>query len=228
MENKTHPINWKQSIRRSFFSGILVLVPLIVTGFVLYKLFEFTDSLLQPVLTRSLHLYVPGLGILVTVCLIFLVGLLARNILAQKTIRLGEKVLVHIPLAGSIYGSIKQILSTFAREEENESKPVVLVPWPSEGLWALGFLNGKTRIDDKSFGLVLVLSSINPTTGLLTVVPTERILLADLPVEDAMKLIISGGIVTPKQVATRPLIGHRESHPPLRADSSTSPTSSGD
>lgn len=228
MENKTHPINWKQSIRRSFFSGILVLVPLIVTGFVLYKLFEFTDSLLQPVLTRSLNLYVPGLGILVTVCLIFVVGLLARNILAQKTIRLGEKVLVHIPLAGSIYGSIKQILSTFAREEESESKPVVLVPWPSEELWALGFLNGKTRIDDQSFGLVLILSSINPTTGLLTVVPAERILLADLPVEEAMKLIISGGIVTPKHVATRPLIGHRESHPPLRADSSTSPTSAGD
>jgi len=194
-------------MKRSFLSGILLVGPLFATGYVLYLLFKITDNLLQPILTQYLNAHIPGLGILVTILLVFFIGLITRNFLAQRIIRLGERILARIPLAGSVYGSIKQIVRSFSNDEEQEAKKVVIVPWPSEGLWAFGFLNGELVLDGgRNMGLVLVLSSINPTTGLLTMVPIEKIKQVDISVDEAMKIIISGGIVSPDYLNTRPLI----------------------
>jgi len=194
-------------MKRSFLSGILLVGPLFATGYVLYLLFKITDNLLQPILTQYLNAHIPGLGILVTILLVFFIGLITRNFLAQRIIRLGERILARIPLAGSVYGSIKQIVRSFSNDEEQEAKKVVIVPWPSEGLWAFGFLNGELVLDGgRNMGLVLVLSSINPTTGLLTMVPIEKIKRVDISVDEAMKIIISGGIVSPDYLNTRPLI----------------------
>jgi len=199
--------SWKKSMKRSFLSGILLVGPLFATGYVLYLLFKITDNLLQPILTQYLNAHIPGLGILVTILLVFFIGLITRNFLAQRIIRLGERILARIPLAGSVYGSIKQIVRSFSNDEEQEAKKVVIVPWPSEGLWAFGFLNGELVLDGgRNMGLVLVLSSINPTTGLLTMVPIEKIKRVDISVDEAMKIIISGGIVSPDYLNTRPLI----------------------
>jgi len=199
--------SWKKSMKRSFLSGILLVGPLFATGYVLYLLFKITDNLLQPILTQYLNAHIPGLGILVTILLVFFIGLITRNFLAQRIIRLGERILARIPLAGSVYGSIKQIVRSFSNDEEQEAKKVVIVPWPSEGLWAFGFLNGELVLDGgRNMGLVLVLSSINPTTGLLTMVPIEKIKQVDISVDEAMKIIISGGIVSPDYLNTRPLI----------------------
>jgi len=191
-------LSLRQLIRRSFFSGLLIVVPVVITGYVLQLLFGLADNILQPFLTDRLKIYIPGLGILATLVLIFGVGLFAQNLLAQRMLRLGEQTLVQIPLAGSIYGAIKQILTSFTRDEADRPQKVVLVPYPSEGLWALGFLNGEITGDDgRRYGLVLMLNSINPTTGLLTVLPLDRVKPLAIPVEEAMKIVISGGLVTP-------------------------------
>jgi len=191
-------LSLRQLIRRSFFSGLLIVVQVVITGYVLQLLFGLADNILQPFLTDRLKIYIPGLGILATLVLIFGVGLFAQNLLAQRMLRLGEQTLVQIPLAGSIYGAIKQILTSFTRDEADRPQKVVLVPYPSEGLWALGFLNGEITGDDgRRYGLVLMLNSINPTTGLLTVLPLDRVKPLAIPVEEAMKIVISGGLVTP-------------------------------
>ena len=138
----------RQLIRRSFLSGLLIVVPAVITGYVLHLLFGMADNILQPFLTDRLKIYIPGLGILATVVLIFVVGLFAQNLLAQRMLRLGEQTLVQIPLAGTIYGAIKQILASFTRAGGDRPQKVVLVPYPSEGLWALGFLNGEVAGED--------------------------------------------------------------------------------
>jgi uncharacterized membrane protein len=197
---------WRTGLKRSFLSGLLLVGPLFATVYVLFLLFQLTDNLLQPLLTRSLKAYIPGLGILVTALLVLVIGIITRNLLAQRLIRLGERILNHIPLAGNVYNSIKQILQAFSQEEDSEEKKVVMVPWPSEGLWAFGFLNREVTVEDgRRMALVLLLNSINPTTGMLTMVPMEKVRRVNLPVEDAMKLIISGGIVAPRQLETRPV-----------------------
>jgi uncharacterized membrane protein len=193
-------------IRRSFFSGLLVVVPAAITVYILLVLFRFADSLLAPLLSRTAHLHAPGLGIVVTVLIVFAVGLVTQNIVAQRLLGLADRVLAQVPLAGSIYGAIKQILNAFAPGDAEEPKAVVMVPYPSDGLWAFGFLNGTVVLaDGRRMGLVLLLNSINPTTGLLTMVPTEKIVRLPLTVEEAMKMIISGGIVSPRQLGGEPL-----------------------
>ncbi|MBN2432994.1 MAG: DUF502 domain-containing protein [Acidobacteria bacterium] len=202
---KTTKSTWRTGLKRSFLSGLLLVGPLFATGYVLFLLFRITDDLLQPLLTRSLEAYIPGLGILITGALVLIIGIVTRNLLAQRLIRLGERILNHIPLAGNVYNSIKQILQAFSQEGDTEEKKVVMVPWPSDGLWAFGFLNREVTLDDgRRMALVLLLNSINPTTGILTMVPLEKIRWVEIPVEDAMKLIISGGIVSPRRLQTRP------------------------
>jgi len=188
-------------IKRYFLSGILVVVPLFATVYVLYFIFKKTDSILQPYITRSLGLYIPGLGIVLTLLIIFIIGILAHSFFAQRLLRLGERVLISIPLAGNIYNSTKQILSAFTKKEEGYPKKVVLVPYPSEGLWAIGFLNGEVKVSGgPSMGLVLLLNSINPTTGILALVDIDKIKATNLEVEEAMKLIISGGILRTEDI----------------------------
>jgi uncharacterized membrane protein len=206
MTKNTRRIPWRRTLKRSFFSGLLVVVPVAVTVYILLVLFRAADNILQPLLTATFQRYIPGLGILATLALVFVVGLVTRNLVAQRLLRLGDRTLAQVPLAGTIYGAIKQILSSFAREEEERPQQVVLVPYPSAGLWAFGFLNREVTLEDgRRMGLVLILNSINPTTGLLTMLPADAIQRVDLSVEQAMKLIISGGLVAPARLTTQPL-----------------------
>ncbi|NLI47962.1 MAG: DUF502 domain-containing protein [Acidobacteria bacterium] len=196
-----------RTLRRSFFSGLLVVVPVVITVYILIVLFHFTDSLLVPLIGRFTSTYIPGLGIVATVLLIFVVGLITQNYVAQRLLGLADQLLAQIPLAGSIYGAIKQILNAFAPGQAEEPKAVVMIPYPSRGLWAFGFLNGTITLQEgQRMGLVLLLNSINPTTGLLTMLPMEQIVRVPLSVEEAMKLIISGGIVNPRQLGGEPLL----------------------
>jgi len=206
MNSSSRRITWQQILRRSFFSGLLVVVPVAVTAYILVVLFRMADDILQPLLIKTLGRYIPGLGILITVAAIFLVGVITRNLISQRLLRFGDRTLAQVPLAGTIYAAIKQILSSFTQEETDRPKQVVLVPYPSPGLWAFGFLNSEATLEDgRRMGLVLILNSINPTTGLLTMLPAAQIRRVDLSVEQAMKLIISGGLVAPSGLSTRPL-----------------------
>ncbi len=160
----------------------------------------------MPYLQPSLGAWIriPGVGILITFMAIFTIGVLITNFIGRKFINVGEYFLLKIPIAKSIYGSVKQILQTFSHSENEAQKKVVLVKYPREGIWSVGLHNGEILHPETKQQLdsILVLASINPTSGFFILVPPSDVHEIDISIEDAMKWIVSGGIITPANLKT--------------------------
>ena len=157
--------------------------------------FNTLNPLLQELINLSLGLLVPLLGIL-------LIGLMARNIVGRWLLEFGEGTLLRIPLAGSVYKTLKQLLETFLRDNSTRFRRVVLVEYPREGLFAIGFVTGvmgaSIQSDFQETMLsVFIPTAPNPTTGWYAVVPERSVRDIELSVEDAFRTIISAGIVSP-------------------------------
>jgi uncharacterized membrane protein len=182
-------------------SGILVVIPIVITILVLKAVFTFLDELLLPYLQPQLGYWVPGIGIIIIIAGIYLVGLLVTNFIGRKFVHLGERLLLNIPIAKSIYGSVKQIIETFSFKEDQSSKKVVMVEYPKESVWSIGLINGEITHPDSNEKLynILVIAAINPTSGFFILVPQNKVVHLNITVEEAMKWIVSGGIVTPDQ-----------------------------
>ncbi|MCK5033121.1 MAG: DUF502 domain-containing protein [Calditrichia bacterium] len=192
----------KRHFRKSIFSGLLIVIPLVITVLVLRAIFTFLDSLLLPYLQPQLGYWVPGIGIIITFAAIYIIGLMVTNFIGKKLVNKGELFLLKIPIAKSIYGSVKQIIETFTFKEENQSgKKVVMVEYPKENIWSIGLVNGEIShpVSNEKMYSILILASINPTSGFFILVPQHKALLLNISVEEAMKWIVSGGIVTPEQ-----------------------------
>jgi uncharacterized membrane protein len=191
-------------LKQYFLSGLLLVVPLVITIVVIRAIFSFLDNLLLPYLQPSLGTWItiPGVGILITFAAIFLVGILVTNFIGRKLVNIGEYFLLKIPIAKSIYTSVKQILQTFSYSEGEGQKKVVLVKYPREGIWSVGLKNGEIihpKTNEK-LQSILVIASINPTSGFFIMAAATDVVETDISVEDAMKWIVSGGIVTPENL----------------------------
>jgi len=189
----------KRHIRRNIFSGLLLLVPLVITIIVIRAIFNFLDTLPLPFLEPKLGYWVPGIGILITLLAIYFIGVLVTNFIGRKLVSLGEKLVSKIPIAKSIYGSVKQIIETFSHSEDNSAKKVVMVEYPKDNVWSIGLVNGDIihpSSNEKMYN-ILILASINPTSGFFILIPQNKAIQLDITVEEAMKWIVSGGIVTP-------------------------------
>jgi uncharacterized membrane protein len=141
-------------------------------------------------------------GLTVPVLFILLIGLMARNIAGRWLLDLGEKVLQAIPLAGPVYKTLKQLLETVLKDSKDKFRRVVLVEYPRRGLWSMAFVTGSTSSEIQSHMNspmlnVIIPTSPNPTTGWYAVVPEEDVINVSISIEDAFKIIISGGIVDP-------------------------------
>ncbi len=191
----------KKKLKRYFFSGIFIVVPVIITFWVLKALFIFFDGLIKPYLEPQIGFWVSGLGIIITIILILLVGVAARNIMFRNTLILGEKILYKLPIVKVVYSSVKQIMQTFSGGEHPFQR-VVLLEYPKEGVWSVGFVNGETFIPGDSVKKlnVLVLAAINPTSGFFVMIEEDKTIPLDIKVEDGIKWVVSGGIVTPETV----------------------------
>jgi uncharacterized membrane protein len=199
-------MNILQAIKRRsknyFISGLLLVVPLVITILVIRAIFTFLDSLLLPYLRPYVGewISIPGVGILITVLSIYVIGILVTNIIGRKFVNLGEQILLRIPIAKSIYGSVKQIVQTFSFKEDQSGKNVAMVEYPKEGIWSIGLVNGEISHPEngESMYSILILASINPTSGFFIMVPKKKTIMLGISVEEAMKWIVSGGIVTPE------------------------------
>jgi uncharacterized membrane protein len=191
----------KKRSKNYFLSGILVVVPIVITILVLKAIFTFLDELLLPYLRPQLGYWVPGIGIIIILVGIYLVGILVTNFLGRKFINLGERIVLKIPIAKSIYGSVKQIMETFSFKTDQSGKKVVMVEYPKKNVWSIGLINGEINHPESKEKLynILIIASINPTSGFFILVPQSEILHLNISVEEAMKWIVSGGIVTPDQ-----------------------------
>ena len=202
----------RQDLKNDLIAGLLVVIPLattiwlstIVSRFVLafltsipkqFNPFITLNPLLQDLINLALGLTVPLMGIL-------LIGLMARNIVGRWLLEFGEGTLSRIPLAGSVYKTLKQLLETFFRDNSSRFRRVVLVEYPREGLFSVGFVTGEVgpslQSDLKEPLLsVFIPTSPNPTTGWYTLVPAGSVRELEISVEEAFRTIISAGIVNP-------------------------------
>jgi len=193
-----------KKLKNYFFSGIFVVVPLGITVIVIKAVFSFLDNLLLPYLEPSLGSWVliPGVGLTISILIIFTTGVLVTNFIGHKLVSSGEKFLLRIPIAKSIYGSVKQIMQTFTFSDASDGQKVVMVEYPRDDVWAIGLLNGEAFHPGTKQKLcnILILASINPTSGFFVLIPEEKIIKLDISIEEAMKWIVSGGIITPDKL----------------------------
>ena len=196
-------------IKTYFVTGLIVLVPLFITLWVIVGLIGVMDKslLLLPPAWRpeaQLGLDVPGLGALLTLLVILLTGIIATNFFGKRLINMWETLLVRVPVFKSIYVSVKQVSDTILSESSTAFRQAVLVEFPYKGSWTIGFITGQPFVGAKQYLAkmgehvsVYVPTTPNPTSGYFLMIASKDILPLDISVEQALKYIISMGVVPP-------------------------------
>lgn len=196
-------------LRNNLLTGLLVLVPSAVTLYVFFRLLNWVDNILGQYFRFAALDYhrIPGLGLLATLLLLTLVGWMASWIGAHSLLNLWDRLLMRIPGVGILYGSTKSIGEAFFSKKQKVFQSVVLVPWPHPGMWRIGFVTGKAGDDvkkslEQEIEVVFVPHTPNPASGFVHYVPRKDVIYLDWPVEEGLKVIVSGGVVQPEQVAS--------------------------
>ena len=191
-------------LKRYFLAGLLVVLPMGLTVVVIVYLFQFVDGLLEPIITHLLGYYWVGLGLIVTLLIILLAGLLTRNILGKTVHKLIDTVLARLPLISPIYSGAKQLLEAVTIPSKGSFKEVVLVEYPRTGVYAVGLVTRRMEIlaegKLRSFACVLIASTPTPFSGMAILYPIDEIIVVDMTVEEALKFLVSGGVVSPQAV----------------------------
>jgi len=186
-----------QSIKTRIIAGLLAIVPIAVTFWILKFLFTFLDSLASPFL-KKVGIEIPGLGIILTLLFIFVLGLIITNVLGKTLFNWGEKILAKLPIVNTIYNTIKQITSAFSGSTVKSFQQVIFIQYPREGLWTMCFVTNQSKNENgDTFYHVFVPTTPNPTSGVFIVIPKKDAIHPDISVENGLKAIISGGILDP-------------------------------
>ena len=197
-------------IRSWFLTGILVMTPLILTIYVAWAFITFVDNLVVPLVpfdyrpSNYLPFSIPGLGLIIVFIFTTFVGLLATGLFGRTLIRIWENILNRMPVVRSVYSAIKQILETVMATQSDAFRQAVLVQYPRKDIWAIGFVTGSTKGEvgkrvDKKMVNVFMPTTPNPSSGFLLFFPEEDLIFLNMTVEDALKLVVSGGMVVPKE-----------------------------
>ena len=197
-------------IRSWFFTGILVMTPLILTIYVVWAFITFVDNLVVPLVpieyrpSYYLPFSIPGLGLIIVFLFTTIVGILATGLFGRTLIRLWENILNRMPVVRSVYSAIKQILETVMATQSDAFRQAVLVEYPRKDIWAIGFVTGSTKGEvsenvNKKMVNVFMPTTPNPTSGFLLFFPEKDLIFLEMSVEDALKLVVSGGMVVPKR-----------------------------
>ncbi len=209
----------QEDLKNDFLAGLLVVIPLATTIWLSYVIATWAIDLLtripkqlnpldnlHPVLLNLINFCI---GLTVPLVFILSIGLMARNIVGQWLLHLGERIVQAIPLAGAVYKTVKQILETIFQDTENKFRRVVLVEYPRKGIWSIGFVTGRVsdaigKNFDKPLLSVFIPTTPNPTTGWYAIVAEEEVITLDMSIEDAFKILLSGGIVNPNNGNSNP------------------------
>ena len=202
-------------MRRYLAAGVLVWLPILATGWVVFELLHIMDRtlLLLPPAYRPERLVgfaLPGLGAVFTLIVLLLTGLLATNLIGRQLVRWGEEVLNRIPVVRSVYGAVKSFAeSVFS--QSNSFRKVVMVEFPREGAWSIGFLTAEdvpeiSQKTGENHVAVYISSALNATAGWLIVVPRRMVRELDMSVDAALKMIITCGVVVPPHPDVKPQV----------------------
>jgi uncharacterized membrane protein len=200
-------------LRTYFFAGVLITAPVSLTIYLAWLFITFVDervfSVLPPEYNPETYLpfSIPGIGLLLALVGMTLIGALTAGIIGRALNGLLESILNRLPVIRSLYGAIKQIMETVLANKSAAFRECVLIEYPRKGMWTLGFITGATKgeVQEKTAEEVInvfVPTTPNPTSGFLLFVPVQDIIRLKMPIEDGLKLVVSGGIVTPPVEAT--------------------------
>ena len=204
-------------MRKYFITGLLIWVPLVITVWVLHLIVSTMDQslLLLPATLRTegwLGVHIPGMGVILTLLVVFLTGLVTANIIGQRLVRFWEGVLSRIPVVKSVYYSVKQVSDTLFSSTGEAFRKALLVQYPRQGSWTIAFMTGQPGGDVTNhlagdYVSVYVPTTPNPTSGFFLMLPREDVIELDMSVDEALKYIISMGVVAPPM---RNLVGRAQ------------------
>ena len=202
----------KNFLQRYFIPGLLVWIPILVTYFIIRFIINMLDGTLalipkqyQP--EQLLGFHVPGFGVALTVIIVLVTGMIASNFFGRQLVALWDNILAKIPFIRGIHSATKQVLEAFLQPQNQAFRQVLLIEYPRREIWSLAF---KTSDDfteaptDEDMMTVFVPTTPNPTSGVLTIVPKEDVVELEMSVEEALKMIISLGVVSPGEDEAKP------------------------
>ncbi len=195
-------------LRTYFFAGILVTAPIGITLYLTWLVITFIDGQVTPLIPARynpetyLPFGVPGLGVIVAVVFLTLVGALTAGLVGRWLIRLFDRLMQRMPVVRNIHSALKQILETVLAQQSKAFRQVVLIEYPRRGMWAIGFITGDTvgevqHLTEDDVVNVFLPTTPNPTSGFLLFVPRGDLFVLSMTVEEGIKMVVSGGIVTP-------------------------------
>ena len=196
-------------IRGYFLTGIIVTAPVGLTFYVSFLFIGFIDSKVRNLIPVKYHydnilpFEIPGIGLLIVFIMLTFIGFLTAGIIGRYIIKLGERIIARLPIIRSVYGALKQIFESVLKTSSKSFREVVLIEYPRKGIWAIGFITGDTKgevqeISKNTLVNVFLPTTPNPTSGFLLFVPRKDLRVLNMNVEEGIKMVISGGIVTPK------------------------------
>ncbi|WP_347274275.1 DUF502 domain-containing protein [Candidatus Kuenenia sp.] len=206
----------KTDIRKRMLTGLLLILPIYVTFFVVKFLFSFIGGTLSPLIKRIFLLFdaelpktsadefiITFIGLIFTFASLYFIGIFAANIIGKSIIHYSENLLTKTPVISNIYSTVKQIVHAVSLPGKQAFKRVIILDFPKEGTKAIGFVTGSVKENGKEiFISVFVPTTPNPTSGFLIYTTEDAVIDTNLTVEDAFKTLLSGGVLTPKQFAT--------------------------
>jgi len=208
-----------RKVRGHFIAGVIITVPLGLTIWAFIWAFSQIDGWLQPIVERIFGYTIPGVGFGVTVIAIYLIGVIASNVIGRRLIGYGEAAMGRIPIARYLYNGARQILQSFSTPAATGFMQVVLAEFPRKGTRTIGFITNEVS-DESGRKLlnVFIPTAPNPTSGFLQILREEEIIRTDISVDAALKMVVSGGRMSPDEVKEKLLIV--EEIIPLSSDSS--------
>ena len=198
----------KNFLKKNFITGLLVVVPVAVTVFVLKALLIWIDGILGDIERDLLGHYYPGLGIITLLLLIFIIGTISANYIGNRVLHAWDRLMRRLPLVRGIYTTVKQMMETFSTAQNFHG--VGLVEYPRKGCYSIGFITG--QVDDRTMGLsgkylsVSVPTTQNPTAGFLLLLPESEVRKLNVTVDQGMKYIVSLGLVTMNELQAENLL----------------------
>ena len=195
-------------LRTYFLTGIVVSAPIGITIWLIWLFVAFVDHTVVPLIpdaynpSDALGVSVPGIGVIVVLLVVTIIGFLVTNFFGRFMVRMGENMVARVPVVRTIYGVLKQIFDAVLAQSEGAFREVVLIEYPRKGIWVLGFVTSNTqgevqRVTPHEMVNVFLPTTPNPTSGFLLFVPRKDCITLDMSVEEGVKLVISGGIVSP-------------------------------
>ncbi len=191
-----------RKLRHYFLTGLILVIPAIITIYVFYKIFLWVDANLGGIVYRLTGYRIPGLSFLFLAFLILmtiLIGMLTANYIGKKLVSLYESLLAKIPLVRGVYMTIKQIMEVLLVKGDRSFRDVVLLEYPRRGMYCIGFVTnkrgGKITPDGEELLIVFIPTTPNPTSGVMVLVPPSEVISLPITIEQGLKLVISGGVL---------------------------------